>query len=336
MAVTMMHANGSHARKHWKDITEEPWRQTHAYQYVAIPKPEYRPIAERAVDIGRLIISNNSSGKFQYSQSSKRWNLWKNLSRYMSSNGCSLSEAIAKCTDPNLQCDCSSFVLSLYKWAGLPFAGTWQTYTGGLRTVLRNSKCFDIYNTSDYTRCPDHATPGALYWKENAHVIMACNYYNEPEPVKPDKPAVQPEPGDTLEILKGSYYIRDAGSTKGAKLGVAKQGDVFRLLDQNGWYCILYNGRSGYITNAYPDSMKVHRETEQQLPATEVSYLIVSGGTLRIRTGPGITYKTIGFTDETQKYVILDQTENKWFKVAYRDGTGYISGNTKYTLVNVD
>ena len=319
MAVTMMHANGSHARKHWKDITEEPWRQTHAYQYVAIPKPEYRPIAERAVDIGRLIISNNSSGKFQYSQSSKRWNMWKNISRYMSSNGCSLSEAIAKCTDPNLQCDCSSFVLTLYKWAGLPFAGTWQTYTGGLKTVLKNSKCFDIYNTSDYTRCPDHAAPGALYWKENAHVIMACNYYNEPEPAKPDKPAVQPDPGDTLEILKGSYYIRDAGSRKGAKLG-----------------CILYNGRSGYITNAYPDAMKVHRETEQQLPATEVSYLIVSGGTLRIRTGPGITYKTVGFTDETQKYVILDQTENNWFKVAYRDGTGYISGNTKYTLVNVD
>ena len=260
--IDIIHACGSHARKHWKDIVEEPWRLTHKYQYCAIPKQEWREAGKKAVEIGRWIIANNSTGKFQYSQSNKRWNLYKNICRWQKKYGCTLYEAIRDCNDKNLQCDCSSFVLSLWWWAtnGEIFGGrTWQTYTGGLRTVLRNTKAFDIYTATDATRTPALAVDGALYWKENAHVIMAAL-----------EKQIEPEPDD---------------------------------------------------------------EPEKPLPDTEYTYFRVTGGTLRIRNKPSTLGKTVGFTNETEKYLLLDVTPNNWYQTDYKGQTAYVSGNTKYTEV---
>ena len=263
--VDMIHACGSHARAHYKDIVEVPWKLTHKWEYVAIPKAEWRDTGKRAVEIARCIIANNASGKFQYSQSNKRWNGWKNLNAWMQKYHCSIEEAIRDCNSKDLQFDCSSFVLSMW-WFANPdvYKGTWRTYTGGMRTVLRNSKAFDIYTAKDATQTPALAVDGALYWKEKAHTVMAALEKAEPVP--------EPEPDE---------------------------GD------------------------------------NPPLPDTEYTYFRVVGGTLRIRKGPGTLYKTVGFTNETEKYLLLDVTPNNWYETDYNGQPAYVSGNTKHTeLIN--
>lgn len=334
--VYIIQASGSHARAHWKDITESLWKLTHKYEYFAKLKPEYAKYGQKAVEIGRFIIANNQSGKFRYSQSEKRWNGWKNIERWMKTHNCSLFEAIRDCDYPDLQFDCSSLVLTLLYWGsdGKVFKGTWRTYTGGLRTVLRNSGCFDIYSATEYTRTPDHATNGALFWKPNAHVVMAAL---EPIPDPAPDPTPEPEPvpeEKTLEILKGTWYIRTQPNTKGDKLGVASKGDTFPYIGKTGWYSILYKGQPAFISNEC--QVKISEpEAPQPLPDTTETYVRVTGGTLKIRSGPSLTASRIGYTNETERYPVLDVTNNKWYEIRFSGGVGFISADTKYTeLVN--
>jgi uncharacterized protein YgiM (DUF1202 family) len=59
----------------------------------------------------------------------------------------------------------------------------------------------------------------------------------------------------------------------------------------------------------------------------------VTGRTLRIRNKPSTLGKTVGFTNETEKYLLLDVTPKNWYQTDYNGQTAYVSGNTKYTEV---
>ena len=197
--------------------------------------------------------------------------------------------------------------------------------------MLRNSKCWDIYSSVDYTRNPDHAENATLYWKEKAHVIMSAL----PAEVEPEPSPEPPKEGKLLTVLGNNWNIREEPNSKSKSLGKAHKGDIYSYVGKQGhWYGILFNGRNAYIYDECAVRIEEPKPVEP-LPDTINTYIKVVGGTLCIRSGAGTVYKKIGYTNETELYPVLDVTSNNWYKIIYNGKEAYVSGNTKYTeLVN--
>lgn len=57
-----------------------------------------------------------------------------------------------------------------------------------------------------------------------------------------------------VEIVGGNCYIRTAPNTTGAKLGIAKRGDILAYAGEtfeNGWLSVIYNGQTAYLSGKY-------------------------------------------------------------------------------------
>ena len=61
-------------------------------------------------------------------------------------------------------------------------------------------------------------------------------------------------------------------------------------------------------------------------------YVLIKGDNVRIRSGPGKTYKTIAIAHKGEKYPYLETDEDTgWYWISTRSGTGCITNKTRYT-----
>ena len=65
--------------------------------------------------------------------------------------------------------------------------------------------------------------------------------------------------GRYVKIVGGNCYVRSEPNTKGAKLGVARAGNMLKFLKQtsvNGWNYVSFNGKSGWVSGKYSEIVR--------------------------------------------------------------------------------
>lgn len=120
---------------------------------------------------------------------------------------------------------------------------------------------------------------------------------------------------ESITINDDSVNIREGPGLSYPLVAHAKKGNVYQVVsEKNGWCKIqLSNSEIGWVAswlifkNGTSSSNSATANTDQ----------------IRIRTGPGTDFQTIGYLNKGQNVMILDQNEN-WTKVSSSFGDGWV------------
>lgn len=174
--------------------------------YLLLPPSDLREIAEAAVQIGIQIASNNAYG---YSQD-RRWTGYKVINSYLNS-GLDVPQAIEQGYG---DFDCSSFVISCYKFAGLPIKAS--GYTGSMLKVFKEQN----FSVIDGPLNDFEAQKGAIWLapKTNVsggHTALCISDGPEYDPIPRPEPI--PEDIPYVEVYKGKVNVRKEPSLQAGK-----------------------------------------------------------------------------------------------------------------------
>lgn len=138
----------------------------------------------------------------------------------------------------------------------------------------------------------------------------------------------------------GSLNLRKGAGTSYDKITTIPNGATVSLLEKSGnWYKVNYNGTVGWVDGSYLNvggsSSKTTTGTTSSTSAstngdTSISgtaKVNASGGSARVRSGPGTSYDAVGTIPNGAKVTAVARNSNGWIKVQYGSMTGYISGN---------
>jgi uncharacterized protein YgiM (DUF1202 family) len=53
---------------------------------------------------------------------------------------------------------------------------------------------------------------------------------------------------------------------------------------------------------------------------------IVTASQLNVRSGPARTYTSLGYVTKGQKLSVISKQSNGWYKINFKDKTGFVSG----------
>jgi len=120
-------------------------------------------------------------------------------------------------------------------------------------------------------------------------------------------------------IVDCSYLsVRTGNNTSYTRIGAVKAGTQHQLLgEKDGWYKILYEGKEGWISGKY---VSVENGGFTELEKTGVT----TATSLRVRSGPGLTYEQIGSLLLNSSVTIKGE-ENGFYKIEYKGTSAYIS-----------
>ena len=130
----------------------------------------------------------------------------------------------------------------------------------------------------------------------------------------------------SLTISTDSVNIRSGPGLTYPLVKVAKRGEKYSLVKEQGdWIEIkLSLGNTGWVVN-----WLVTKENEPKTAVTTASAgdirSIAKANTnqLRIRSGPGASFRIVGFLNQGQEVTVLEQNEN-WYKVTSAFGEGWV------------
>ena len=132
----------------------------------------------------------------------------------------------------------------------------------------------------------------------------------------------------TVSVSAGSLNIRSAPSTTSSKVGSLQKGSYITLISKSGdWWKVEYEkGKFGYC----------HGDYIRQI-SSDPAKVVVSGGSLNVRSGAGTGHSKIGSLYKNDIVVKLSDS-NGWTKVLYSGSRiGYVSSqylSSGYTSVN--
>lgn len=147
----------------------------------------------------------------------------------------------------------------------------------------------------------------------------------------------------TGTVTASSLNVRSGPGTYYSKIGSLKKGATVQIVSQtNGWYKIYYKNGTGYISAQY---IRILSNTQKQEPNNTTlkqneGLVLV---TMNVRSGPATSYSRIGSVSKNTKVRVISQ-QNGWYKIYYKNGTGYVSAtylkrswdNSKYVIcVNI-
>ncbi len=135
-------------------------------------------------------------------------------------------------------------------------------------------------------------------------------------------------------ITGNSVRMRSGASTSSNILGENNKGTQMDVTGVSGnWYAVSYNGKTGYVSMDYMSVAAKSSQTENTepetpaAPADEGKYTgKIIGTSVRMRSGPGTSYDTLGYYSNGVSMNILGST-NGWYKVSYNGKAGYVSGS---------
>lgn len=141
----------------------------------------------------------------------------------------------------------------------------------------------------------------------------------------------------TGTITGSSVRMRSGAGTNYSILATFAKGTQVQVTGKTGnWYAIKYDGKSGYVSADY---LKLIEAAAATAPANNTSTSstgktgAVIGTSVRMRSGPGTNYDTLGYYSNGVTMNVLG-SENGWYKVSYNGKTGYIIA--KYLRVTPD
>ena len=142
--------------------------------------------------------------------------------------------------------------------------------------------------------------------------------------------------GATVVPVQSNYEQWTAETTVVVNLRKAPEGDVLSVLNagtevtvlgQNGaWYMVSVNGAVGYLASTYATKKAgstTAKPTETPTAETGVTAYI-TGGSVNVRTGPGIGYGVVT-TLRTGTQITIYSLSGGWYKMTVGSMTGYVS-----------
>ncbi len=149
----------------------------------------------------------------------------------------------------------------------------------------------------------------------------------------PSKPTVS-KTGTTTENLN----LRNQASLSGKVLMTIPKGKTVTILsekDENGWYKVSYDGKTGYAISNYIKEGDSNSESTESTPSTPVPIEGQPTENLNLRDQPSTSGKILTTIPKGKTVTILsEKNANGWYKVSYNGKTGYVSGSyfkvTKY------
>lgn len=147
----------------------------------------------------------------------------------------------------------------------------------------------------------------------------------------------------TVNITSGVLYVRSGPGTSYSKLGSLTKGKTFTVTgkaqDSSGkwWYAFSYNGKTGYVHSQYVTTKTVTSDTgstentgDSSTAVTGTGKVSAGGDPLRVRSGPGTSYGTLGLLSDGKTFTFTDEVKDGsgkiWYKTTYNGKTGYVYG----------
>ena len=128
-----------------------------------------------------------------------------------------------------------------------------------------------------------------------------------------------------------SLNLRSAPSTSAASLGLVKDGTQVEVLEDavNGWYKVVHNGMTGYMSADYLVVVASEGESISQADDSGLTDLgngkvTLESGSLNIRAEASTLGAKLG-TIPNGTVVALDDHIDGWYLVTYDEITGYVS-----------
>lgn len=126
----------------------------------------------------------------------------------------------------------------------------------------------------------------------------------------------------TVNEEAAALRLRSEPSADSSILATAPQGDVVVVLEQvdENWYRVDYKSVEGYMSAEYLDVVTT--------VDMELGYGVVTNvdSMLNIRSGPDTEYEQIG-TLRNRTVISIIGVDNGWYKITYKDTTGYVSSD---------
>ena len=122
-------------------------------------------------------------------------------------------------------------------------------------------------------------------------------------------------------VVNHAVYIRKGANTTFDKLGSLKKNAKVTIVAKtsNNWYKVKFNKGYGYVCGQYINLNKT--EDDFKYPATGTVNSAVF-----VRKGASTSYTKLGKLQKNDKVTILSKTTYGWYKINYKNTTGYVYG----------
>ena len=142
-------------------------------------------------------------------------------------------------------------------------------------------------------------------------------------------------------ITGNSVRFRSGAGTSSSIIKELDKGTQVSITGISGnWFAVSYNGKSGYVSADYvslgggstpapnptpaPTPTSAPTPAPSSQPTSQYTGKII-GTSVRMRSGAGTSYDTLGYYSNGVSMTILGSTDG-WYKVSYNGKTGYVSG----------
>lgn len=135
---------------------------------------------------------------------------------------------------------------------------------------------------------------------------------------------------DGFVIANTGINLRLGPSTNDKIIGGIANGCIAEVIGKtnDNWYLVSYNGQIGYVSSEfvdYKENINFNNNSDGKL----YGYVTTN---VNFRIDPTVNSDKIETINKDEKFEILSQEDNGWFKIIYNDQTGYISD--KYVTFN--
>ena len=131
--------------------------------------------------------------------------------------------------------------------------------------------------------------------------------------------------GGTVDVDDTSYLnLRSEASTESAVLAKAPNGAYVAVEEEyDGWYKVLYNGISGYMSADYI-------EFSENISG-ELGTGIINGTSVRLRQSAGYSSSVVGYVNTGDKVTVTGMS-GEWYAVSVNGSSGYV--HSDYVVLN--
>ncbi len=220
--------------------------------------------------------------------------------------------------------DCSSLVAVCCNAAGLPVSK--DNWTGAQRENLNATGAFVMYSAKKYLRQEDYLKRGDILLHEGHHTAVVLTNGNKTEPN-----VNYTGKGIGYATALSDMNIRTGAGTSYPVIQAVNAGTKLEVLEKlsNGWYKVVWTNVStgyGYVSNEGGKFFKY-----EDKPAPNYRGVATTNGSMNIRKQPSASSASLGTVPANTKLNVIEIMPNKWYKVEWKGGIGYISNsNEKY------